>query len=68
MKNNRSKLILLLSSLVFIFAACGTGEEQHTILETPYERSEFLMGTYVTLRIYDEGKEEVLEEYPKIDI
>lgn len=39
-------------------AAVGTA----TILKEPYEKTEFLMGTYVTVRIYDEGKEAVLEK------
>lgn len=62
MKNNHSKWIMLLSTFLFVLAACGLGKEENTLLETPYEDSEFLMGTYVTLRVYDEGKEEVLEK------
>lgn len=62
MKGNRPKWLVLLSSLLLILAACGNSEQENTILETPYEGSEFLMGTYVSLRVYDEGKEEVLDE------
>lgn len=39
-------------------AAVGTA----TMLKEPYEKTAFLMGTYVTLRIYDEGKEAVLQK------
>ncbi len=62
MKRNHLEWTVLLSSLLLILAACGLGEEEQTLLETPYEESEFLMGTYVSLRVYDEGKEGVLDE------
>lgn len=47
--------------LVFLLAACGSKEEQG-LVQSPYEQTEFLMGTYVTLRVYDEGQEDVLGE------
>lgn len=52
-----------ITSLVlgFTLAGCGVSDEV-TLLETPYDQTEFLMGTYVSLRVYDEGKEEVLDE------
>lgn len=62
MIGKRSKWLVFLSSLLLVLAACGNKEQENTILETPYDGSEFLMGTYVSLRIYDEGKEEVLDE------
>lgn len=62
MKSKLLKISLLVSGLLLILIGCGLGEEENTILETPYEGSEFLMGTYVSLRVYDEGKEELIDE------
>lgn len=62
MKSNKYWLSLFLSLVLVFLAACGGSEEENTILETPYEQTEFLMGTYVSLRIYDEGKEEAIDE------
>ena len=62
MKRTHSKGLLWLGTFLLILLGCSESNQENTILETPYEGSEFLMGTYVTLRVYDEGKEEVLEE------
>lgn len=62
LKSNKYWLSLFLSLVLVFLAACGASEEENTILETPYEQTEFLMGTYVSLRVYDEGKEEAIEE------
>ena len=60
---SKKYLVPLILSVVFIFlVACSPREEENTILETPYEQTEFLMGTYVSLRVYDEGKEEAIDE------
>ncbi|CZR01110.1 FAD:protein FMN transferase [Trichococcus collinsii] len=50
--------------LALIFGGCGNGDtpEETTVRKEPYEKTEFLMGTYVTVRVYDEGKEAVLEK------
>lgn len=49
--------------LVVLLAGCGaSGENQPELLKSPYEETEFLMGTYVTLRVYDEGKEKLIQE------
>ncbi|WP_320163944.1 FAD:protein FMN transferase [uncultured Trichococcus sp.] len=50
--------------LALLFGGCGNGDVQNepALLKEPYEKTEFLMGTYVTVRVYDEGKEAVLEE------
>jgi thiamine biosynthesis lipoprotein len=62
-KNNSKLLFLLTALLLFVVTGCGNSEEATpTLLEEPYEQSEFLMGTYVTMSVYDEGKEEVLDE------
>lgn len=52
---------LMMGVFFILLAGCGSKEEQ-ALLSTPYEQTEFLMGTYVTLRVYDEEKEEILEE------
>lgn len=62
MKSIRPKWLLWLGTLILILVGCGESNQETAILETPYEGSEFLMGTYVSLRIYDEGKEEVLDK------
>ncbi len=54
------KLGVIFSAFFLLLTACGS--EEATILETPYDQSEFLMGTYVSLRIYDEGKADVLDK------
>ncbi|MBG9982175.1 FAD:protein FMN transferase [Aerococcaceae bacterium DSM 111020] len=51
--------LLVISGL--IFTGCGA-TQQATLLEEPYQATEFKMGTYVSLRIYDEDKEAVLDE------
>ena len=49
-------------SLTLLLSACGTSEaSEPNLLDTPYDRGEFVMGTYVTMRVYDEGKEDTLE-------
>ncbi|MEY8292397.1 FAD:protein FMN transferase [Carnobacteriaceae bacterium 52-44] len=66
-QNKKSLFVLFLSFIAFIIVACGNEEEANqepepTLLEEPIERREFLMGTYVVLRVYDEGQEEALDE------
>jgi thiamine biosynthesis lipoprotein len=50
--------------LALLFGGCGNNDapEETAIRKEPYEKTEFLMGTYVTVRVYDEGKEAVLEK------
>lgn len=59
---NRYSFIFSFIAILFLLVGCHTGEEETTILDTPYEQTEFMMGTYVSLRIYDEGKDSVFEE------
>jgi len=61
MKNKKTITSILLALILLVIVGCST-EEEATILETPYDQTEFLMGTYVSLRVYDEGKEDVLDE------
>ncbi|WP_099222947.1 FAD:protein FMN transferase [Listeria costaricensis] len=63
-------LLLLACSLVLSLTACGGSSSDSnskdkpktTLLDTPYSKTEFLMGTEVTLKIYDKGKEDVLDK------
>lgn len=60
-QKNKEKIWGALILIVLILAGCGPKEEEVTLRETPYETTAFLMGTYVSLRVYDEGKEDVLD-------
>lgn len=60
-KKNKKYLFLTFLSLMLFLVACGEKKEEVVLRESPYERKEFMMGTYVVLRIYDEGKEDVLD-------
>lgn len=61
MKKQKKSLFLLILSLFMLTLVACTGKEEVQLKEKPYERKEFMMGTYVDLRIYDEDKEEVLD-------
>jgi len=52
--------ILILS---FVISGCGQSIQANTsrLIENPYKKTEFLMGTVVTISIYDEGKEDALD-------
>lgn len=64
MKVQKKKLNFagVLVLILLFLSACGSNTSKQTLLQQPYEDTEFLMGTYVTLRIYDEEKEAVLEK------
>ncbi|WP_394238108.1 FAD:protein FMN transferase [Niallia oryzisoli] len=63
MKKNKLLSILLIF-LLFLSGCAGQEKEakEPKLLTSPYKKTEFLMGTVVTVKIYDEGKEEVLEK------
>lgn len=62
------KIILLLTAVLTTgaLAACSPSAsteaptQKRTLVETPYQDTQFLMGTVVTLRIYDKGKQPVM--------
>lgn len=54
----KKKYVLMLSLIIFVITGCNANEQK--VLESPYKKTEFMMGTVVTLKIYDEGKEDVL--------
>lgn len=71
-RNKRWLAFLLTPMAVLMLASCSTGEKdsknvekkasQSTLSKEPYKKEEFLMGTYVRVQIFDEGKEDVLEK------
>lgn len=66
-QNKQSIVVFFLSLIVFVLAACNNGseskpEKETTLMEEPAERREFLMGTYIVLRVYDEEKEDALDD------
>ena len=62
-------LLFVLIMIMGMVAGCGnqsTTKENETLktpelTTTPYKKTEFLMGTVVTVKVYDKGKEAVLE-------
>ena len=56
------KIFFLLFSMLLILSGCGEAKEKEVtkLVNDPYSRTEFLMGTVVNVKIYDEGKQEVL--------
>lgn len=60
--------VILLLSLVVVTACSGSGKStadssaaaDSDLLKEPYYEEQFLLGTYVRMRIYDEGKKDVL--------
>nr|WP_066191994.1 MULTISPECIES: FAD:protein FMN transferase [Gracilibacillus] len=51
---------------MLIMAGCSNGtsqaDDQRSLTDKPYEETEFLLGTVVTVKIYDEEKEAVLDK------
>lgn len=60
---NKIGVILMVVCMLFFLTACKSTRDESTkqkINKEPYSDQQFLMGTYVRVQIYDEGKEEVL--------
>lgn len=60
-KRYKTWLVSLIIVLVFVLTACGKAETSPSINKEPYSDEEFLLGTYVRIRVYDDGKESALE-------
>lgn len=59
----RNGYFSLLTILLILLAGCGQstkGESLH-LNKNPYSKTEFLLGTVVTIKIYDENKEDILD-------
>lgn len=72
-KNKKLVFLFFLSSILLLLVACSQenkkeeenetpSQSETTLMEEPAERREFLMGTYIVLRVYDEEKEEALDD------
>lgn len=66
-KKNRLAVLFIL--FAFVLFGCSNqennsnnAEQESNLLENPYQKTEIVMGTAVTLRIYDEGKEELIDK------
>ena len=57
MKNRIIMLVMVLGTI--LLAGCQKQAAAPKINETPYSDNQFLIGTYVNIRIYDDGKEDV---------
>lgn len=55
----RIRFLVGVLGVLFFLSACGSESKINT---QAYNDTEFLMGTYVSLSIFDDGKEEVLEQ------
>ena len=70
LKNKKWQLLLAIPLLLIFLVACNDKESKKTtstsgdvkLLKEPYKKEEFLMGTYVRVQIFDEGKEDVLDK------
>ncbi|MBP1047910.1 FAD:protein FMN transferase [Enterococcus sp. BWM-S5] len=64
MKNRRFWVgFSLLFVLGLVIAGCSSNQKEETkVNKDPYSKQELLLGTYVQIRIYDDGKEEVLDK------
>lgn len=51
----------VLAFFLFFLASCGSQSADRGLVTDPYEQTEFMMGTVVNLKIFNEGKEDVLE-------
>lgn len=63
-KNKRMVLLSFFVMILLFLGACQkkTDSTLPVIRQEPYSDRQFLMGTYVQIKIYDEGKEYVLKE------
>ncbi|WP_271006432.1 FAD:protein FMN transferase [Listeria seeligeri] len=65
------KIILSIIMLTLVVSACGNAKDETAkespndskkLIDQPYSKTDFLMGTVVTLKIYDKDKEAVLDK------
>lgn len=54
------KMLFSLIVALLIVTSCGKENEARDLVSDPYSRTEFMMGTVVNVKVYNEGKEEVL--------
>ncbi len=57
----KKKLLLMVSVLAVLFVAAACSSKPEAKINTePYSDRQTMLGTYVQIRIYDDGKEDVL--------
>ncbi len=72
-RSKRIFTLFLVPMALLTLTSCSTNQKESKnaekatskatkLLTEPYKKEEFLMGTYVRVQIFDEGKEEVLEK------
>ncbi|MDR4318951.1 FAD:protein FMN transferase [Niallia circulans] len=60
---NKFKFAAILFLALLLLIGCGKQKESNAMVNSnPYKRTEFLMGTVVTIKIYDKDKEAVLDK------
>ena len=75
MKRRSTSLIIMIMCTLMLAACAGESvedanegadsaqvEEKRQLVDEPFVREEFLLGTLVTLTVYDEGGEEALDK------
>lgn len=55
----KRNILVVFFALVLLLVGCT--EDEVVLMEEPATRDEFLMGTYVIVQVYDEGKEEAID-------
>lgn len=62
----KRQIYILMMLIILVTAGCSTSadssDDGSSLIKNPYSETEFLLGTVVTIKIYDEGKEPVLEK------
>ena len=57
------KVLLMLVGAVLVLAGCKPQTQaKPTLVDQPYQDTQFLMGTVVTIRVYDKGKQAALKD------
>ncbi|SJZ97964.1 thiamine biosynthesis lipoprotein [Pilibacter termitis] len=56
----KNRIMILLLSLFVLTSCASQSSDSRNLVEQPYKKREFLLGTYVQVRIFDKGKEDLL--------
>lgn len=68
MLNKKLKIGMGLFLVLLLVTACGKKEEKDNILTSPYSRREFMMGTVINIKVYNDGKESTIDDaYKRIE-
>ncbi|GGP08402.1 FAD:protein FMN transferase [Oceanobacillus neutriphilus] len=62
----KKQICTMMMLIILVTAGCSTSadsaDDESPLIKNPYSETEFLLGTVVTIKIYDEGKESVLNK------